>query len=321
MGSVHRRRAMNVGALDLGSNSFGMLVGRVRKGGRVEKLAAHKETLRIGDVVAVHGALSDTVFERALDAVRDLADRAREEGAECVAAVGTSALRDAANGSDFVRCASERFGIGIHVASGDEEARLVYRGARSALDGVPERALVVDLGGGSAEIAVGDGDECLGVESLPLGFLRVARELELGATLNGAAVTQVATYVRVAAEPHVARLVAFEPRALVLSGGTARSLSRVATALGVRELSGVGLRRLATHLAGRDPSHLAVLGVEKTRAPVFGAGIVVLAALVELAGASSVFISQGGLREGIVLRETKSRGIATQRASMRTWAA
>jgi exopolyphosphatase/guanosine-5'-triphosphate,3'-diphosphate pyrophosphatase len=306
---------MKVGALDLGSNSFGLLVGRVRARSRVEKLVSRKESLRIGEVVAAHGELPEAHFERALEVVRDLADTAREEGAECVVAIGTSALRDAANGAEFVRAAAERFGLAARIASGTEEGRLVYRGARSALDDLPGRALVLDLGGGSAELAVGDGHDCLAVESLPLGFLRVARELELDTTLNGTGVARVAAHVRKVAEPVLGRLVALTPRAFVLSGGTARTLSRLAKALGVRELSGVGLRRLASHLAARDPSHLAVLGVEASRAPVFGAGIVVLSALVELLNAPRVRVSPGGLREGIVLAETQSRKLGASRAA------
>jgi len=311
---------MNVGALDLGSNSFSLLVGRAR-GRRIEKRATQKVSLRIGDVVARHGALPEPAFENALAVARDLADKAREEGAICLAAVGTSALRDAQNGAEFVRAAAERFGLTVELVSGDEEARLAYSGALSALDGARERALVLDLGGGSAEVAVGDGDECLAVESLPLGFLRVGRELELASPLNAADVARIAAYVRNVAEPALGRVSALEPRAFVLSGGTARTLGRVATTLGVPSLGSAGLRRLASHLSGRDPSHLAVLGVEASRSQVFGVAIVVLATLVELMAAPSVRVSPGGLREGIVLRETKNRRLGAARAATRTWAA
>jgi exopolyphosphatase/guanosine-5'-triphosphate,3'-diphosphate pyrophosphatase len=315
---------MNVAALDLGSNSFGLLVGRVRRDGRVEKLGTKKEALRIGEVVACHGAIPDTSFERALGVVGEMLGVAHELDAEHVAAVGTSALRDAANGPDFVRAAAERLGLPIQIVSGDEEARLVYHGARSALEDLPERSLVIDLGGSSVELAVGDGSELLSVDSLPLGFLRVARELDLGATTSRADVARISAHVREAAERVIARLVAFSPRALVASGGTARALGRVASALGVRELTGVGLRRLGAHLALRDPSHLAVLGVEASRAPVFGVGIVVLAALVELTQAPVMRISAGGLREGVILREAKNRKgrePSAGRAAVRTWAA
>jgi exopolyphosphatase/guanosine-5'-triphosphate,3'-diphosphate pyrophosphatase len=309
---------MNVGALDLGSNSFGMLVGRVR-GRRVEKLSTQKVSLRIGDTVARYGALPEPVFERALEVVRDLADKALEAGAVCLAAVGTSALRDARNGGDFVRAAGERFGLAVELASGEEEGRLVYRGALSSLESTRERSLVMDLGGGSVELAVGDGDECLAVESLPLGFLRVARELELASPLNGADVARVAAYVRRTAEPALRRLSALEPHAFVLCGGTARTLGRVANTLGAPPLGSVGLRRLATHLSGRDPNHLAVLGVDASRAPVFGVGLVVLATVAELLGAGSLRVSRGGLREGIVLRETRERRLGAR--ATRTWAA
>jgi exopolyphosphatase/pppGpp-phosphohydrolase len=87
----------------------------------------------------------------------------------------------------------------------------------------------------------------------------------------------------------------------------------VATTLGVRELGGPGVRRLALHLAARDPGHLAMLGVDASRAQVFGVAIVVLASLVEVLGAPSMRVSPGGLRQGIVLREVKSRGAASPR--------
>jgi len=312
---------MKVAALDLGSNSFGLLVGRARGDGSVEKLTSQKEPVRLGQAVAASGAIPEAAFERALAVVRGFCDTARELEAECVAAVGTSALRDATNGGEFVRAVAKRFGLGVQLVSGDEEARLVYSGARSALADLPERMLVIDLGGGSAELAVGDGDQCLAVESLPLGFLRVARELELTSTLNGAAVARVNARVRETADGVLGRLVAFMPRAFVLSGGTARTLGRVAAALGVRELTGTELRRLASHLAARDPSHLTVLGVEASRASVFGVAMVVLAALVELTGANAVRVSPAGLREGIVLRETKNRAPAAAKVSVRIWAA
>ncbi|HEX6278297.1 MAG TPA: hypothetical protein VFZ53_34865, partial [Polyangiaceae bacterium] len=75
------------------------------------------------------------------------------------------------------------------------------------------------------------------------------------------------------------------------------------------------------HLAARDPSHLEMLGVDAARAPVFGAGVVVLSSLVELLEAPAVRVSTGGLREGIVLRETMRRKITSRRAAVRTWAA
>jgi exopolyphosphatase/guanosine-5'-triphosphate,3'-diphosphate pyrophosphatase len=243
---------MNVAAIDLGSNSFGLLVGRVFRDGRIDKVLARKEALRLGEVVAEHGAIPESLFERALGVVRDMVDVARAFDAEAIAAAGTSALRDARNGADFVRAARERTGVRAELLSGDDEAKLVYQGARSALENPPERTLVIDLGGGSVELAMGDGNDCLGLESLPLGFLRVTRDLPLGAVSRGADIARLAAHVRALGEGPLRRLVAFNPRAIILSGGTARALGRVAAALGVRELSAVGLRRLAAHLAGRD---------------------------------------------------------------------
>src|SRR4051812_45306636 len=168
---------MLLGALDLGSNSFHLLVARLNRRGRLEKVVGRKATIRLEQAVAASGRIPPETFARALEAVGELLGVAREYGAEDVVVAGTSALREAENGTAFGLAVRARFGVGVEILSGEDEGRLVYEGARSRMSELPERVGVIDLGGGSAEVAVGDGESCGYARSLPLGFLRLERVL------------------------------------------------------------------------------------------------------------------------------------------------
>jgi len=172
---------MKLAALDLGSNSFHLLVADMDRSGAFTKLGSHKEVLGLGNVVREHGRLTDQAFDAALSSVSGMVEVARELGAEKLSTVATSALRDARNGQAFVQTCYEQLGVEVELLSGDEEARLAYRGARSALQLTNGRVVVADIGGGSVELASGDGADCDAVQSLPLGFLRLARAFPVSA--------------------------------------------------------------------------------------------------------------------------------------------
>ncbi|HEV8551757.1 MAG TPA: hypothetical protein VGQ57_22070 [Polyangiaceae bacterium] len=294
---------MLLGALDLGSNSFHLLVARLGRRGELEKVAGRKRTLRLEEVVAATGHIPPETFARALEAVGELVAEARRRGAERLVGAGTSALRDAENGAHFVATAALRYGLPIAILSGEEEGRLVYSGARFRGSELPERTGVVDLGGGSVEVAIGDDERCLFAASLPLGFLRLARTLDAHGALDEARLARVTDHVRTLARALRERAGELSPRAWLLSGGTARALGGV---LGTEPGSALSTRALA-HAAERwaraEPSGLIGLGVEPARARGFGLGILVLSTLLDELGVPAARITTGGLREGLLLRE------------------
>jgi exopolyphosphatase / guanosine-5'-triphosphate,3'-diphosphate pyrophosphatase len=298
---------MLLGALDLGSNSFHLLVARVDGRGRLQKVTGRKAMLRLEEAVAATGRIQPETFARALDAIGELLAVAEEHEAEDVVLAGTSALREAENGAAFATAARARYHFPVEILSGEDEGRLVYHGARSRLDELPERVGVLDLGGGSVEVAVGDGDACLFSASLPLGFLRLARTLEAQGALDPERFEKVVEHVRQTAEPLVARLRELAPRAWLLSGGTARAFGRVMGLEPGAALSTLKLGVSAQRFAALDALKLVGLGVEPARARGFGLGILVLATLAEAFGAPATRITPGGLREGILLREIGGR--------------
>jgi len=294
---------MRLGALDLGSNSFHLLVARVDSSGRWQKVTGRKAMIRLEEAVAATGRIQPETFARALAAVGELIAVARDHDARDVVLAGTSALREAENGRAFAAAVHARHGLPVEILSGEDEGRLVYHGARSRLAELPARVGVLDLGGGSVEVAVGEDDTCLFSASLPLGFLRLARTLDARGGLDPARLAGVVAHVRAVAEPLLPELRTLAPRAWLLSGGTARALGRV---LGLEPGAALSARKLlveAERFAREDASRLVGLGVEPARARGFGLGVLTLATLAEAAGAPAVRVTPGGLREGILLRE------------------
>ncbi len=298
-------QGLHVASLDLGSNSFHLLVGRRGWDGRIEKVGSKKATRRLGASVAEYGLIPPGPFEQALGTLSEMAALARTYRAHRFAAVGTSALRDATNGDDFVHEALTRHGVRVEILSGEDEGRFAYEGARHQLAELPHRVAVLDLGGSSLEVAIGDGRSCFFVESLPLGFLRLMRKLEAPGPIDRRLARKVSEHVRSCLAPIVERVRGFAPQAWLLSGGTARGLR----ALNV-ERDGVAststLVSLANELSPLPSARLESTGVDAGRAPTIGLGLLVYAQALDFFGVDEISISPGGLREGIVLRELRA---------------
>ena len=163
---------MKIAALDVGTNSIHLLIARVAADGQVEPLDRAKEMVRLGDS-AFKGVISPDAFARATECIRRYRAQAERAGVDAIIAVATSAVREAENGGDFVRVVRDETGIELTVIRGEQEARLIYLGARSALNLAGRKALIIDIGGGSVELIVGDAREAHYATSLKLGVLRL----------------------------------------------------------------------------------------------------------------------------------------------------
>src|SRR5262245_57396634 len=170
---------MRLAALDLGSNSFHLLIADVGRDGSLTVVDRAKRMPRIGEGIFRTGAISGPSRRNALRALGELVPVIERHRPDAVHAVATAAVRDASNGSVFVAEVRERFGLDVRVISGDEEARLSYAGARARLGGELGRATLFDLGGGSLEAILGDGERVLQTASAPLGVLRAVVERPL----------------------------------------------------------------------------------------------------------------------------------------------
>ncbi len=308
---------MKLGVLDLGSNSFHLLVARV-DGDAIVPIDRHKKMVRLGAGTLRQGRIDADAMRRGLEAIAELSARARDGGARTLVAVATSALREARNAAELIDRARADSGIDIEVLSGEEEGRLIYRGASL---GMPGRHAVVDIGGGSVEIVAGVAAEPRVGHRLPLGVLRLRESMvpEDGYVSDRTA-EAIAAAVRAAAAGAVQAVRAFVPERLVFTSGTARTIARLAQQLAGPVFSEDRLRceaiaRLVVILTKLKPSGLVSLGVETGRTDTIAVGAVVMHTLVELFGFPAVPVSERALREGVALRELERRRVAARRSA------
>ena len=282
--------------IDVGSNTIHLLVGEV-DGGAVLPVTGEKVSARLGSGVDKTGRIEEARIPVAVEAIGLFARLAALNGASETAVLATSAIRDAENGPALVEGVREKAGLEVRLISGNEEALLGFRGAVSALANFPGEApaLVVDLGGGSAQLILGDivngPDRQV---SLPLGTNRTTE-----------------CYVR-SDPPEAGELEALreavlkrlpdwelpEGAVVVAIGGSARAILRLTRDKLTRER----LRELAVEISGQPAAVLArEEGLAPERARVMPAAITTLAAILERYDRPSLTVARGGIREGAIL--------------------
>jgi exopolyphosphatase / guanosine-5'-triphosphate,3'-diphosphate pyrophosphatase len=282
--------------IDIGTNSVLLLVA---EGGKA--VVDRAIITRLGQGVDASGKLHPDAVERTLEAVRRHAAEARSLGAKPFA-TGTSALRDAANRDAFLAPAREILGRDVCLLSGDEEAELTYRGGLAGLDLPHGVRTVVDIGGGSTEIVVGDEAGIRSKVSLQVGSVRLSERFVRADPPAPEEVEALRAQVRglLATTAPVAPLVAVAGTATTLSamhlGLEPYDPGRVhGHRLGRADLAFLVDRLLAVPLAERS----RIRGVEPARAEVLPAGALLLAEIMDRAGAAEAMISDRGLRWGV----------------------
>lgn len=304
-GEAERPAAAPIAVVDVGSNSVRMLVARPRAGGYLEVVAEPRAVLRLAREVDAEGGLSPAARSRLLDVLEDFMALARRLGVAKVQAVGTAALRDAANVGELVEAIQARWGVELAVLDGEGEARAAALGA---LYGLPVRSgLVLDLGGGSLQLARFEERAISGTWSFPFGTLRLTDRFLSSDPPASAELEALRHHVRAElASAGVPRLAAGEE--LVGTGGTVRNLAAVGRrghrypitrvhgfTLPTRRLRHI-MRRLA-ELTTEE--RRGVSGLNGDRAEIIVAGAATVAAAMERVRARSLLVSGQGLREGV----------------------
>ena len=223
---------MRIAALDVGSNSFHLIVADVETGGRIHVLDRAKEMVRLGDSTLHKGVIAPEVFRRGLDALRALRRIADRHKVDALVAVATSAVREAQNGGEFVRAARDESGIDIRVIRGDEEARLIYLGARGSLDLGKRRVALFDLGGGSLEIVLADAQELYFSSSLKLGVIRLSESCPCSDPPTARERAHLNERVRTVLDPVISRVRAMGFDDVAFTSGTASALGGLLRAEG-----------------------------------------------------------------------------------------
>src|SRR5919206_3757146 len=202
---------MRIAALDLGTNSFHLLVVDAHPDGTFLPLAKEKEMLRLGDAVAREGRVPEADARRAIDTIsrfRSLADAA---GCDEIVACATSAIREADNGGELVDRIRTEAGIEVRVITGMEEARLIFDAIRASVVIDPAPALAFDLGGGSLEVMVGDRQGLAWSTSVKLGVARLSAELVRGDPPSNGDIRRLRERFTAGLAPLADQVAAFKP--------------------------------------------------------------------------------------------------------------
>lgn len=295
-------RQDTLAAVDLGSNSFHLQIGRVVDG-QIYPLDAVREVVRLGGGLTADKRIDRATQASALDALAKFAERLRGFSRHGVRAVGTNALRIAKNASQFLREARSVLGFPIEVISGREEARLIYLGVAHALPVSDKRRLVADIGGGSTEFIIGTGLEPQLTESLYMGCLSYSLRFFPDGKIEKSRMkaAELAARQELAGIRHAYRAAGWDEA--VGSSGTARSLENIlqANGLAAEGLTREGLERLRSLLIKHekaDPDKVA--GLRSNRAPVLPGGLAIMNALFDELGIEAMKVSDGALRHGVL---------------------
>ncbi|MBC7805205.1 MAG: Ppx/GppA family phosphatase [Akkermansiaceae bacterium] len=311
-----------VAAVDIGTNSVKMTVARRSADGVLNILFDETVITRLGKGVDSSGRITDEAAERTLSALAAFGGQARGLGAQTVAAVGTSALRDATNGAEIVAEAERRMGGTVEIIAGAREAGLTYRAARNDADimragGIAGAALFItsDIGGGSTEIVQGVDADIIYAESLQIGAVRLSERAGLGDPVTGEAF-QAALLLANAALADVPTPPAALAPVLVASGGTAANLAAMEIAARGEAVTfdAVHASRLTREQIESRAAFLASLplaerrkvpGLEPDRADVIVAGAIIQARVMARLGTDSLLVSLRGLRYGLLYEQAE----------------
>ena len=310
---------MRLGVLDVGSNTVHLLVVDAYRGGHPTPARSHKAVLRLSEHVDGSGKLSKRGADALVRTVVDARRSARELGCDDLLAFATSALRDARNGTSVLDRVRAEAGVDLQVLTGADEARLTFFAVRRWLGWSAGRLVVLDIGGGSLEIACGIDEEPELAESVPLGAARLTRERLSGDPPDRAAVAALREEIDAVLAPVAERVRKLLPadRAAGTSK-TFRSLARLAGAAPStagprvqRVLTATGLGQVIGFISRIPSADLAELeGVSPARAHQLLAGALVADATMRALDLSSIEICPWALREGVILRRLDWLGSA-----------
>jgi exopolyphosphatase/guanosine-5'-triphosphate,3'-diphosphate pyrophosphatase len=302
---------MRLGVLDVGSNTVHLLVVDAHPGARPLPAHSHKAELRLAELLDGVGAIGPEGVDRLITVVRDALQAAEDKGVEDLLPFATSAVREAGNADDVLARVEDATGGQRQVRTGEEEARLTFLAARRWFGWSAGKLLVLDIGGGSLEIAYGIDEEPDAAVSLPLGAGRLTAAWLPGDPPDPEDVRALRRHVRTESARTVGEFSRFgRPDHVVATSKTFKQLARLAgaarSAEGLyvqRELKRESLEGWVPQLAGMTVAQRAELpGVSDGRAGQLVAGALVAEAAMDLFGVEALEICPWALREGVILR-------------------
>jgi len=296
--------------IDIGTNSIHLVLAEILPDASFKILDRFKDMTRLGNGVFATKRLSDEAMSRALDVLKTLVTLARNKGFDRIVAVATSAVREAQNGGDFVSLLMEQTGLRVKVISGTEEARLIFLGVKHSIALPDGPTLVVDIGGGSVELIVGNRDGLIHGKSLKLGAIRLAEQCLPKTPPSESMMRTLKQVVLTELRDALGCFNMKKFHSLVATSGMAgnvgevihlRHTGRPLPQLNLATVSLKDIRSLEAELAQSSvKARLAIPGLDPKRIDTLLPATVVLRCLLELSGLHAITLCDKAIREGVI---------------------
>lgn len=315
-------------AIDMGTNSIHMVVVRI-----IPELPAfmiierEKDTVRLGDRDPDTHNLKPEVMEKAIATLHRCREVAKSLNAEQIIAVATSAVREAPNGRDFLKQVEAETGLVVDLISGQEEARRIYLGVLSGMEFNNQPHIIIDIGGGSTELILGDSHEPRSLSSTKVGAVRLSAEFITTDPISNSEFYYLQAYIRVMLERAVddlkANLKPGESPRLVGTSGTIETLAMIharekygmiPNPLNGYQFSLKDLREIVNRLRKMNNAERAAIpGMSDRRSEIILAGALILQEAISLLGIESITICERSLREGVIVDWMLTHGLIEDR--------
>ncbi len=324
--TVKRHRI--IAAIDLGTNSLHMVIVRIDPSlPSFSIIAKDKETVRLGDRDLTTGHLKPAIMEKAIAALRRFQEIAKTLNAETIIAVATSAVRESPNGKDFLQKITAELGLCVDLISGQEEARRIYLGVLSGMEFHNQPHLIIDIGGGSTEIILGDSDEPRTLTSTKIGAVRLTSEFITTDPISNIQFQYLQAYAQGMLERSIeevsANLEFGQTPRLIGTSGTIETLALInareklgfiPSTLNGYQLSLKDLRDWVNRLQKLTNVERATIpGMPDKRSEVILAGAIILQEAMTLLGVESVTTCERSLREGVIVDWMLTHGLIEDR--------
>jgi len=291
-----------IAAVDLGSNSFRLQVGRVVDD-QIYPLDSLRGPVRLAAGLTADKHLDDAAQARAIECLKRFGERLRGLPPGAVRAVGTNTLRVAKNAHEFMPRFEAALGFPIEVVAGREEARLIYLGVAHSLPATPEKRLVVDIGGGSTEFIIGAGNQPHKLESLYMGCVSYSLRYFPDGRISKSHMKQAELAARIEVETIRKQFSRKHWQQAVGSSGTARAIGDILEANGwsVSGITGEGMERLrGALLKAGDAAKAALPELREDRIAVLPGGFAIMSAIFAELDVEHMALANGAMRQGIL---------------------
>ncbi|MDX1811529.1 MAG: exopolyphosphatase, partial [Gammaproteobacteria bacterium] len=311
-----------IAAIDLGSNSFHMLIAK-HEGGNLVTVDQLKESVRLRAGLDADNNLSAEATERALECLARFGQRIQHFPAKGVRIIGTNTLRRAANSQELLEKAESLLGHRIEIVSGIEEARLIYLGVAHHVEEDNGRRMVIDIGGGSTEITLGERFDPFYIKSFEMGSVYFTQRFFNEGKISKKRLRQATLAAELQLEPYVEHYKRLNWSNVIGASGTIKAVANVVFKMGwcktgiTAEAMELLLNEISQYTSIDDAK---LTGLKADRKPVFVGGFIVLKAIFDTFKIEKMRVSEGALREGILYdligreehEDTRSRTIQSR---------